>query len=601
MTRVQVQGNPTLDKPSQRLELAGAGQFGPILKGLAGHVAIDLDSGEVLDDVRIFSVDGHDFSKVLSGTFTNLGEGKRRWGTDIIFGQDTDYGRPGESSIRNFLQWKIHRKKVLNPSGPSLLEKAYTSGDSTALRGASDATLRKNRSFFSPRDYSLAFTGSVSDSVIEASGLAWREDDQSLFVISDDLKLAIVDRSGNLLQPVISMPAALGLNDTESIVYMGSDRFAILDEGVFLSRSPKIVLFHLRSGDQEIDAAFSKSYTLSKVEEFSGGFGAEAIAYDRVTEKFYVGTQSTTTGEGGLWEVDIHDRDTDGEATQTLLYRWFDTLVDPGHLGAGAILGDLCFSNNLAGGQTSLSIFAQFRTPDVGGPIDQRQIIQMDLLTGAHINSFNHSREGKYEGFDIDSDSESFFIVREGAGDGLHRFDHTKFEEAHIFRRQFFVADLPTKGALYLNGQEAQFGEAWVFINSTDINRFSRDATIGINILPTMSDEFFLQHEYPGNIGERSTLREFVAGELVAFRGGKRPNRFAHTLRNVGGAATVEILLDGHLSVSEMNIEDLGGLYWPTPSFGQHTITLRLRAENGSSHFVDVDGFVRFRQFACPS
>lgn len=146
-----------------------------------------------------------------------------------------------------------------------------------------------------------------------------------------------------------------------------------------------------------------------------------------------------------------------------------------------------------------------------------------------------------------------------------------------VFIRQFWVKDPPTEKGIYIANQEAQSGEAVVFINASDPNRYARDATFGINILPEFSDEFFLQHEYDGN-------------------------RYAQTLRNWGGAATVEIFADGGTDpiIPEQDIADLAGYYWETPSYGLHTLTIRLRASEGSSHYVDLTAKVRFRQYPCP-
>jgi len=196
------------------------------------------------------------------------------------------------------------------------------------------------------------------------------------------------------------------------------------------------------------------------------------------------------------------------------------------------------------------------------------------------------------------------FFIREGGGANFARYDHTKFEDVEIFRRQFFVKDLPASGGIYLNGQEAQRGEAWVFINPSDANQFASDASFGINVLPVFSDELFLGGEYEGTLGKPVELRHFTDPDtLFAATGKKKPNRFATTVRNHGGAKTIEVFTDSLFTgpaIPEQNIEDLGGLYWASPSFGLHTVTVRLRAATGSPHFVDITGFVRFRQFECP-
>jgi len=603
MTR-QEQGNPTHDKMSARLELAGADVLGPILRGLGGRVEIEIQRGEILEDVRIFSLGTNDFTKDLLtvGTFSNLDDGRRIFTADIVYGIDTDYGLTGAPAVRNYLQWKVKRKVPVNPSGARFLEKAYADDDD-AMKNIGDAVLRRDRSFFAPRDYSQQLVGSAIPGGSEASGLAWREDNQTLYVLGDNLTMIVVNREGVTVQGDISL-AGLGMTDTEAIVYMGFDRFAVLDEGASGSRPVRLHLFHLKKGGDTIFPSGVKTYTLSDIEEFPGGNGAEGLAYDRVARKFYIGTQPVVDGEGGLWEVDIHNRNTDGEASQSLLYRWYDVLVEPGHLGAGALLGDLHFSHDLGAGEANQSLLCHFRTPDAGGPASNRKVIQIDRETGAYVAEYDHTLAGKWEGFTFDDDSESMFFVREGGGANFTRHDHTAFEDVEIFRRQFFVKDKPGKGAIYLNGQEAQAGEAWVFINPNDANRFAADATLGIGILPVFSDELFLGGEYEGTLGKQVGLKVFTGpGVLTAAIGKKRPNRYATTIRNHGGAKTVEIFADslfGGPVIPEIDIEDLGGYYWPTPSFGRHTITARLRAAKGSPHFVDLTGFVRFKQFDCP-
>ncbi len=603
MTR-QAQGNPTNDKMSSRLELAGADVLGPIMRGFGGTVEIEIQKGEILEDVRIFSLGDNQFSKDLLaiGSFANLPDGRRLFTADIVYGIDTDYGFTGAEAVRNYLQWKVKRKVPENPPSPRFDEKAY-SDDSDAMRNISEAELRRDGDFFVLRDYAPQLVTSAIPVGSEASGLTWREDNQTVYILGDNLVLMVVNREGTVIQDQISL-AGLGMSDTEAIVYMGSDRFAVLDEGATGVRPVRLHLFHIKQGGNVVHPSTLKTYTLSDIEEFSGGNGAEGLAYDRVTEKFYIGTQPVGDGEGGLWEVDLKTRNTDGEATQSLLYRWHDVLVEPGHLGDGALLGDLHFSHDLGGGAVNQSILCQFRTPDAGGPESMRQVIQIEQETGTFISKYHHTLAGKWEGFTFDDDSESMFFIREGGGANFTRHDHTKFEDVEIFRRQFFVKDLPAKGSIYLNGQEAQLGEAWVFLNRGDVNRFARDATIGINILPVFSDELFRGGEYEGTLDRAEELRQFTDPlTLVAEFGKRRPNRYATTVRNHGGAKTVEVFADSIFTppvIEEIDIEDLGGLYWENPTYGLHTITVRLRAAFGSPHFIDITGFVRFRQFQCP-
>lgn len=603
MTRLQPQSNPTIDKVSQRLALAGAGVLGPVLRGLGGKIEIEVEAGEWISSVHIFSRHENLFDRDLLplGSYTRLPGGRRRWSANIVYGVDTDYGFSGAEPIRNIVEWTVRRRGTINPSGAPSPEKAW-SDDADAFRNLSDEQLRRNRPFFEPRNYLLNAVGSVAGELIEASGLTWREDDATLYVVSDDLEMAVYDREFNTLIDTIDLPSGSGFSDTEAVVYMGSDRFAVLDEGSFGVRPAKLHLFHLRTGESVIGDDLI-TYTLSDVEEFNGGLGAEGLAYDRVSGLFYVGTQPTGDGQGGLWEVDIWNKNTDGEPTQTLLHRWYDSVIAPGHVGADALLGDLYYSHSIAGGQLRRSVLCHFRTPTAGGSYTARKVVQLDIDSGLYVDEYWHNLEGQWEGFTATPDLEDLFFVREGGGANIQRHEHNRWEEKATFQRQFWCKDVPLTRALYINGQESHQGEAWVFVNSSDGSDKARDATISINILPTFSDEFFSQHEYPGNEGDQIGLKYFVGGELQTKYGRKPGNRYAQTLRNVGGAKTVEVYLDADLStpvISEMLIEDLGGYYWQNPSLGRHVVTVRLRSEFASDHYVDIVGYVRFRQFMCP-
>lgn len=597
---VLTQGNPSLDKPSQRLALAGAGSLGPILKGFGGRIEIDIEADEILSDVRIFSFGENEFSKSLTGTFTRLGGGRLRWTTDIVYGVDTDFGRSGSDPVRNYLQWSLTKRGWVNPSGSP-------AGEGPRLANLTDDDLRKDRNFFSGRTYTEELSTSItSGSFNEASGMTFREDQKSVYVISDNLIIGVFDRDGVSLQDKITLPSGTGIfHDTEAIAYMGSDRFAVLDEGSLGSRVPAIVLFHLRAGATALGTEDVKRYELPEIEEFAGGNGAEGLAYDRVDDVFYVGTQPTGDGEGGLWRVDYKTKDTDGNPSQSLLFRWWDTLVVPGHLGESALLGDLQISRSAGAGIANNSIFCQFRTPDGGGPLSQRVVIQIDLDRLEYVGGLTHGLDGKFEGFCMDEASEDLYFVREGGGVNFFRYEHTTNEERKIFRRQFFVKDLPSKGSIYLNNQEAQLGEAIVFVNPLDGNRFSASATIGINILPVFSDEFFLQHEYSGTVGEViGRAPTDTPGEFRQVVGKRRPNRWGQTLRSVGGAKTVEVFLNSTNNIpviEERDIHDLKGLYWASPPMGTQRIIARLRADWGSSNYVDITGYLRFRQYQCPA
>lgn len=132
--------------------------------------------------------------------------------------------------------------------------------------------------------------------------------------------------------------------------------------------------------------------------------------------------------------------------------------------------------------------------------------------------------------------------------------------------RQFWVKDLPAFGALYVNNVESQAGELVIVTPSDEA------LTIGLNILPTFSDEFFQLGEYSGN-------------------------RWANTLRHFGGALTGEVFFGSppSLIISERYIADVNGWYWDNPAVGIYPITVRLRAAIRSPQFVDISGSIQIQ------
>ncbi len=352
----------------------------------------------------------------------------------------------------------------------------------------------------------------------------------------------------------------------QDILYLGSDRFAILNEGG--GGSPTIVLFHIRADEEELLDDYIV-YELPEVAETGGG--ARGFAYDRWRDKWYVGTASIAAGEGGLYEIDLHSDDTDGGPATTRLYYWDDVVSVTDGLDAGALLGSIYYSPNLGAGSVNDSLLCLFR----GGSASHRQILQLDIQSGEILSTFNHGLTGEMEALVFTEYNEEMFFGRNSSGTNFWRYGHTAFRDTRTFTKQFWVKDIPFMGGLYLANQEAQLGEAVVYINSADVNPYARDATFGINVLPVFSDEFFTQHEYAGN-------------------------RYAQTIRNWGGARTVEFWVDGSRVIDEINIGDLAGYYWDDPSYGLHDVFVRLRADWASAYYVDIPGYIRFRQFPCP-
>jgi len=167
-------------------------------------------------------------------------------------------------------------------------------------------------------------------------------------------------------------------------------------------------------------------------------------------------------------------------------------------------------------------------------------------------------------------------------------------------RRQFWVVDHPTIGAVYVDNQEAQSGTAYVHVDPTatssppftDMAAGDEDAAtawwdknlmFSVSILPALSDEFFQQQEHYDKVKTWG-------------------NRYANTLRNWGGASTVEVFLDGGgtATVAERELKDFDGYFWGVVSevqLGAHILTIRLRSVMGSATYVDLFANVHIRRF----
>ena len=166
-------------------------------------------------------------------------------------------------------------------------------------------------------------------------------------------------------------------------------------------------------------------------------------------------------------------------------------------------------------------------------------------------------------------------------------------------RRQFFVINTPTVGGVFIDNQEAQIGRAALFVDPTSTEStgigtgetantayWDRNLTFSVNILPTVSDEFFRNQEY--------------YNAKTGFG-----NRYANTLRNWGGAETVEIFKNSTSStpiVAETAIEKVDWVSWGTVSeyeLTDESLIFRLRAKQGSSYPVDIGANIHIGRFPC--
>jgi len=143
-------------------------------------------------------------------------------------------------------------------------------------------------------------------------------------------------------------------------------------------------------------------------------------------------------------------------------------------------------------------------------------------------------------------------------------------------KRDLWCIDLPTTGALYINNQECQDGEAIAYANVGDANPYANVVSLGVNILPTLEGGFYRQQCYSSN-------------------------RYANCRKGWGGAATAQISIDGVEVVAETALEHLFNIYWTATSFGVHVVTVVLRAAAGSATTVTITGSLRIRQIPVPA
>ena len=177
--------------------------------------------------------------------------------------------------------------------------------------------------------------------------------------------------------------------------------------------------------------------------------------------------------------------------------------------------------------------------------------------------------------------------------------------------RQFFIMDPPKSHGIYIDNQEAQSDVAKVFVDPTasylsglgqgedlETTFWDRNMQFSMNMLPPLSDEFFRNQEYFNDAG----------------KGKRYGNRYANTLRNWGGATTVEVVFhttvpdDGSTGnrinpiVAEEDIEKVNKYFWGTVAeedLTLHSLIFRFRALRGSSWYVDMGANLEVSRFPC--
>ena len=179
-------------------------------------------------------------------------------------------------------------------------------------------------------------------------------------------------------------------------------------------------------------------------------------------------------------------------------------------------------------------------------------------------------------------------------------------------RRQFWVMDPPTTEGIYVDNQNASdvSNPARVFVDPTAAKNagagfaqgetdhsawWDKNLSFSINMLPGISDEFYQQQEH--------FVESDQSGASLLHRGWG--NRYANTIKNWGGAKTVEVFRgsESDAIIPESYVSDIHGFHWGVVSEAQlttHTLTFRLRALPESSTYVDMKAYVKISRLPCP-
>lgn len=128
---------------------------------------------------------------------------------------------------------------------------------------------------------------SVSGITNDFSGITYCYDSQTFFTVintTNNESIFEIDFNGNILR-TITLP---GFNDTEAIVYLGNDQFAITEE-----RRRRIVILNITAGITNINYPGSSSY-IQLTGTGNANNGLEGLAYDIDNDILYIGKEYST-------------------------------------------------------------------------------------------------------------------------------------------------------------------------------------------------------------------------------------------------------------------------------------------------------------------
>ena len=280
------------------------------------------------------------------------------------------------------------------------------------------------------------FEAALQD-IEEKSALAWDDRAGEKFFYSHNnagqCTIQRMTREGVNDGSSFTMPAGVGSNDVESICFLGAAGFtyddgtsertfhwAFLEEGEGSAPNdhPRIYLLEdMDNTTTSLDAADFATIELDDVTT-EASYGAEGLAFDRATDKFYIVVQKVDS-EGALWEITVPDSPT--TPTQTKIID-LDVYSDAGLIDSGAFAGDLEIGNSDMGSSEG-NLFILFNDGQNSADGDSGRKILEVTKEGVYLSTFVHSIEWQCEGLaftdDLGDGTVDMGLVLEASAGGL--------------------------------------------------------------------------------------------------------------------------------------------------------------------------------------
>jgi len=424
-------GNPTLVVAEEVLSDPAIGDMRPIHRtdgnqlsnsGSNSDLGMTDFGGDVIDQL------GHGSELDINGD---------PWGTDRdigVFAYDPTGLNPTSmsTSVSSSMSTTRSSSASVTASSASTTRSTTRSTSVSTTRSTSNSTTQTDIPFFNDtdRNYVQIDSGDMTEgdgvTMNEVSGIAYAEDRDYIAAVDDEGFMREYTRAFVGIQAgEVTLPTEIA--DAEAIVYVGAYftdfDYAILSETTG-TQPCKIILFPFSPGQTTLSSGDLTIYELSKIPRFTGqtygNEGPEGLAFNPDTGLFYVAHQADTQTESGIWEVDISQTDTDGEAVHNQLYDWSGLIggaLPAAPIDMGKDLFDGSMLPDAFGGLTwHRSLFMLIRdTTD-----SRRLVVQIDRKSGAFISSFEHAISGQVEGFcfdTLDGRGDMYIAQEEQTGD----------------------------------------------------------------------------------------------------------------------------------------------------------------------------------------